>query len=59
MRSLFLLLFFSIVVIGAGFFLKGYANSVNLNHVCGMQVPWYEAAFLETVKDKTSCLKYQ
>jgi len=56
---MFLLFFFAIVVIGAGFFLKGYANSVNLNHVCGLQVPWYEAAFLDPVEDKNSCVKYQ
>jgi len=59
MKSLFLLFLAAIVVVGIAFFLKGQSNSVNLLHICGKQVTWYDAAFLEPVKDKTSCEKYQ
>lgn len=59
MRSLFLLFLFGIVVVGIALFFKGQSNSVNLYHVCGKQVSWYDAVFLEAIKDKASCEKYQ
>lgn len=59
MKSLFLLFIFAIVVIGGALFLKGHANSVNLYHICDKQVPWYNAVFLDAVKDKSGCEKYQ
>jgi len=59
MRSLFLLLLFAIVVVGITFFFKGQSNSVNLLHICGKQVSWYDAVFLDKVEDKAGCEKYQ
>jgi hypothetical protein len=59
MRSLILLFLFALVVLGISFYVKGHSNSVNLYHICGKQVPWYDAAFLDKVEDKTSCEKYQ
>lgn len=59
MRSLFLLVLFAIVVIGIGYFFKGQSNSVNLYHICGIEVPWYDAMFLDAIKDKASCERYQ
>jgi hypothetical protein len=59
MRSLFLLFLFVIVVAGVGLFFKGYSNSVNLNYICGKQVSWYDAIFLDAINDKTGCEKYQ
>jgi hypothetical protein len=59
MRSLFLLFIFAIVVVGIGLFFKGHSNSVNLYHICGKQVPWFDAMFLEPIKDKDGCAKYQ
>ncbi len=59
MRSLFLLFLFAIVVVGVALFFKGHANSVNLYHICGKQVAWYDAVFLDAIKDKSGCDKYQ
>ncbi len=59
MRSLFLLFLFAILVLGIGLFFKGHSNSVNLYHICGKQVPWYNAMFLDAVKDKAGCERYQ
>lgn len=59
MRSLFMLFLFAVVVVGVSFFVRGQSNSVKLDHICGKQVPWYDAAFLDTVKDKPSCENYQ
>ncbi|MFP4063512.1 MAG: hypothetical protein ACLFNA_04505 [Halochromatium sp.] len=59
MKSLFLLFLFAIVVIGLAMFIKGYANSVNLYHICDKQVSWYNAVFLDPIKDKSGCEKYQ
>jgi hypothetical protein len=59
MRSLFLLFLFAIVVIGIVLFSKGQSNSVNLYHICGKEVPWYDAMFLEPVKDRAGCERYQ
>lgn len=59
MKSLFLLLLFTIVVIGFAMFFKGHANSVNLYHICDKQVPWYNAVFLDPIKDKSGCERYQ
>jgi hypothetical protein len=59
MRSLFLLFLLAIVVVGVGFFFKGHSNSVNLYHICDIDVPWYDAMFLDPIKDKASCEIYQ
>lgn len=59
MKSLFLLFLFAIVVIGITLFFKGHSNSVNLYHICGKQVPWYDAVFLESIKDREGCERYQ
>jgi len=59
MKSLILLFLFALVVLGISFLIKGQSNSVNLDHVCGKQVPWYDAAFLEEVDGKASCEKFQ
>jgi hypothetical protein len=56
---LFLWLVFVIVVVGIGMFVKGQANSVNLEQICGKEVPWYDAMFLDSVKEKADCEKYQ
>jgi hypothetical protein len=54
-----MLFLFAVVVVGVSFFVRGQSNSVKLDHICGKQVPWYDAAFLDTVKDKPSCENYQ
>lgn len=59
MRSPFLLLLFAIVVVGIAVFFKGHSNSVNLHHICDKQVPWFEAMFLDSIKNKDGCVKYQ
>ena len=59
MKSLFLLFLFGILIVGVALFFKGQSNSVKLNHVCGKQVYWYDAMFLDSVEDKASCEKYQ
>jgi hypothetical protein len=59
MRSLFLLFLFVIVFAGVGLFFKGHSTSVNLYHICGIQVAWYDAIFLDSIKDKAGCEKYQ
>ncbi|MBK5938744.1 hypothetical protein [Halochromatium roseum] len=59
MRSLFPLILFAIVVVGIGFFFKGHSNSVNLYHICDLEVPWYDAVFLDAIKDKSGCERYQ
>ncbi len=59
MRSLLLLFLFAIVVIGIGLFFKGYSHSVKLYHICGKQVAWYNAVFLDVITDKAGCEKYQ
>jgi hypothetical protein len=59
MKALVLLVLFAIVVIGISFFFKGQSNSVNLYHICGKEVSWYDAMFLDPVEDKTNCEKYQ
>jgi hypothetical protein len=59
MKSLFLLFLFGIVIVTTGLFFKGRSNSVNLYHVCDKQVPWYDAVFLDAVKAKADCEKYQ
>ncbi len=59
MKSLFLLFLFAIVIVGIVVFVKGQSNSVNLNHICGKQVAWYDAVFLDAPEDKASCDKYQ
>ena len=52
MRSLLLLFLFGILIFGTALFFKGQSNSVNLYHVCGKQVSWYDAIFLDAVKDQ-------
>jgi len=59
MRSLIVLFVFALVVFGISFYVRGHSNSVNLDHVCGKQVPWYDAAFLDKVQDKANCEKYR
>jgi len=59
MRSLFLLFLFAVVVVGIALFFKGHSNSVNLYYVCGKDVPWYNAVFLDGIKDQSGCEKYQ
>lgn len=59
MRSLFLLFLFAIVVIGISLFFKGHSNSVNLYHICGKEVPWYDAVFLDAIEDRDDCGKYK
>ena len=59
MKSLFLLFLFGILIVGAALFFKGQSNSVNFYHVCGKQVSWYDAIFLDAVEDKADCEKYQ
>ncbi|MEA3641974.1 MAG: hypothetical protein VBE63_18835 [Lamprobacter sp.] len=59
MKSLFLLFLFAIIVVAASMFFKGHSNSVNLYHICGKQVPWYDAMFLDAIRDRSSCEKYQ
>lgn len=59
MRSLFLLFLFAAVVVGVTLFFKGHANSVNLYHICDKEVPWYDAVFLDPIKNKSDCEKYQ
>jgi hypothetical protein len=59
MRSLFLLFLFAIVVVCIALFLKGQSNSVNLYHICGKEVPWFDAVFLDRIQDKDGCVKYQ
>lgn len=56
---LFLLFLFVIVLAAIAMFVKGQSNSVNLEQICGKQVPWYDAMFLDPVEDKTGCDKYQ
>jgi hypothetical protein len=59
MRSLLFLFVFAVVVVGISLFFKGHANSVNLHHICDKDVPWYDAVFLDAIKDKSDCEKYQ
>lgn len=59
MRSLILLFLFAILIIVIALFLKGQSNSVNLYHVCDKEVPWYDAVFLDPIKGKEGCAKYQ
>jgi len=59
MKSLFLLFLFAIVVVGITLFFKGHSNSVNLYHICGKEVSWFDAVFLQPIKDKDGCEKYQ
>jgi hypothetical protein len=59
MRALFLLFVFAVIVVGGAFYFKGHANSVNLYHICGKEVGWYDAVFLDPIKDKEGCAKYQ
>ena len=59
MKSLFLLFLAGILIIGIVMFFKGQSNAVNLYHICGKQVSWYDAMFLDAVKDKAGCEKYQ
>ncbi|MBK5932247.1 hypothetical protein [Halochromatium salexigens] len=59
MRSLVLLFLFAMVVAGIALYFKGHANSVNLYHICDKEVSWYDAMFLDSIKDKSGCEKYQ
>jgi hypothetical protein len=59
MKSLFLLFLFGIVIVGIAIFFKGHSNSVNLYHICDKEVAWYDAMFLEEIKGKADCEKYQ
>jgi hypothetical protein len=59
MRSMFVMALLLILVVGAILFFRGYSNSVNLYHICGKEVSWYEAAFLNEIKDKSGCQQYQ
>jgi hypothetical protein len=59
MRSLFLLFLFLLIAVAIALFFKGHANSVNLYHICGKEVPWHDAVFLEPIRDKDGCDKYQ
>jgi hypothetical protein len=59
MRSLFVLFLFAILVLGGGLFFKGHASSVNLYYICGKEVPWYNAVFLEPIADQSGCAKYK
>ncbi|MGB5734008.1 MAG: hypothetical protein WBM40_06155 [Thiohalocapsa sp.] len=59
MKSLFLLFLFGILIVGVALFFKGQSNSVKLNHICGKEVSWYHAMFLDAVEDKAGCEKYQ
>ncbi len=59
MKSLVLLFLFGVLAVGIALFFKGHSNSVNLYHICGKQVSWYDAVFLEAIKDKAGCDKYQ
>jgi hypothetical protein len=59
MKSLFTLFLVAVVVVGIILFFKGQSNAVNLYHICGKQVSWYDAMFLDAVKDKAGCEKYQ
>lgn len=59
MKSLILLFLFGVVIIGVALFFKGQSNSVNLYHICGKEVSWYDAVFLAELTDKAGCEKYQ
>jgi hypothetical protein len=58
-KSLILLFLFGILIVGVALFFKGQSNAVNLYHICGKEVPWYDAMFLAELKDKAGCEKYQ
>ncbi|MEA3639524.1 MAG: hypothetical protein VBE63_06230 [Lamprobacter sp.] len=47
-----------ILAIGAMSFFKGQTTAVNLYHICGKKVGWYEAMFLDPIRDKSGCEKY-
>jgi hypothetical protein len=53
------LFLFGILIVGVALFFKGQSNAVNLYHICGKEVPWYDAMFLAELKDKAGCEKYQ
>jgi hypothetical protein len=59
MKSLILLFLFAIAIVAIVVFFKGQSNAVNLYHICGKDVSWYDAVFLEPVQDKAGCDKYQ
>jgi len=59
MKSLFLLFLFGILIVGVALFFKGQSNAVNIYHICGKEVPWYDAMFLAEVNERPDCEKYQ
>jgi hypothetical protein len=59
MKSLIVLFLFAILIVGFAVFVRGQSNSVKLDHICGKDVSWYDAVFLDPVQDKAGCDKYQ
>lgn len=58
LRVLLLLPVFIVLLIGVLSFFDGQENSVNIYHICGKKVGWYDAMFLDRVKDKSGCEKF-
>jgi hypothetical protein len=48
-----------ILLVGVAVFFRGQANSVKLQHICGMNVPWYDALFLHPVDDRSGCKRFK
>lgn len=55
---LLLLPVLAVLAIAVIFFFQGQSTSVNIYHICGIKVGWYDAMFLTPVNDKSGCEKY-
>jgi hypothetical protein len=58
MKLLLILPVVIVLAFGVFQFFQGQATSVNLYHICGKKVGWYDAIFLDDVQDKSGCEKY-
>lgn len=59
MKSLVTVFLFGFLLFVVIVFFRGQHNSVNLYHICGKEVSWYDGIFLDAVEGKADCEKFQ